>query len=60
MGEDRAEETSKRVRDSVKNAIDKITGTRRIRSDDAAPPFGGVDTTGNVTDQPNPVSEPRQ
>ena len=59
MGEDRAEETSKRVRDSVKNAIDKITGTRRITSDDAAPP-SGADTTGNVTDQPKPVSEPHQ
>ena len=59
MGEDRADETSRRVRDSVKNAIDRITGTRRVTSNDAAP-SGRTDTTGNVTDQPNSVSEPRQ
>jgi uncharacterized protein YjbJ (UPF0337 family) len=57
MGENRAEETSRRVRNSVRDAIGKITGNAGIRSEDvAAKPLSGEDTAG-VTDQPNHLPE---
>jgi hypothetical protein len=57
MGEDRAEETSRRVRNTVRDAIGKITGNAGIRSEDvAAKSFNGEDA-GGVTDQPNHVPE---
>jgi uncharacterized protein YjbJ (UPF0337 family) len=57
MGEDRAEETSRRVRNSVRDAIGKITGNAGIRSEDAAAKSLGEEDTAGVTDQPNHVSE---
>jgi uncharacterized protein YjbJ (UPF0337 family) len=59
MGEDRAEETSKQVRDSVKDAISKITGKPEIRNKGAAAKSLGEENTAGVKDQPGQASEPR-
>jgi uncharacterized protein YjbJ (UPF0337 family) len=58
MGKDRTEETSKQVRDSVKDAIGKITGKPEIRNEDAAKSLG-EEGTADVKDQPGQVSKPR-
>jgi hypothetical protein len=60
MGERRAEEISRRVRNSVRNAIGKITGNVGIRSEDVAAKSLGEEDTAGVTDQPNHVSERRR
>jgi uncharacterized protein YjbJ (UPF0337 family) len=60
MGENRTEETSKRVRDSVKDAIGKITGNSEIRNEGAVEkPVGEQGTAGGVADQPGHVPKPR-
>ena len=59
MGEDRAEETSRRVRNSVRDAIGKITGNAGIRSEDVAAKSLSEEDTAGVTDQPNHVPKPR-
>jgi hypothetical protein len=60
MGEGRAEEISRRVRNSVRNAIGKITGNVGIRSEDVAAKSLGEEDTAGVTDQPNHVPERRR
>jgi len=60
MGEGRAEEISRRVRNSVRNAIGKITGNVGIRSEDVAAKSLGEGDTAGVTNQPNHVSERRR
>ena len=57
MGENRTEETSKRVRDSVKDAIGKITGNAKLRSDGAVEkPVEKESTAGTGTDQTGQIS----
>lgn len=59
MGEDRTEETPQQVRDSVKDAISKITGKPEMRNKDTvAKPLGEENPPG-VKDQPGQASEPR-
>jgi uncharacterized protein YjbJ (UPF0337 family) len=59
MGEDRTEETSRQVRDSVKDAISKITGKPEIRTKGAAAKSLGEENTAGVKDQPGQVSKSR-
>ena len=59
MGEDRAEETSKQVRDSVKDAISKITGKPEIRNKGAAAKSLNEENTASAKDQSGQVSKPR-
>lgn len=57
MGTGSTEETSKRERDSVKDAIGKITGNAEIRSDGAVEkPVGQESTAGTGTDQTGQIS----
>jgi hypothetical protein len=59
MGEDRTEETPKQVRDSVKDAISKITGKPEIRNKDTVAKSLGEENTAGVKGQPGQASEPR-
>jgi uncharacterized protein YjbJ (UPF0337 family) len=59
MGEDRTEETPKQVRDSVKDAISKITGKPEIRNKGAAAKSLDEENTAGVKDQPRQVSRSR-
>jgi uncharacterized protein YjbJ (UPF0337 family) len=59
MSEDQTKETSKQVRDSVKDAIGKITGKPEIRNEGAAAKSLGEEGTADVKDQPGQVSKPR-
>ena len=59
MGEDRTEETSKQVRDSVKDAISKITGKPEIRNKGAAAKSLNEENTAGAKDQSGQVSKPR-
>lgn len=59
MGEDRTEETSRQVRDSVKDAISKITGKPEVRNKGATARPLGEENTAGVKDQSGRVSKPR-
>jgi uncharacterized protein YjbJ (UPF0337 family) len=59
MGEDRTEETPMQVRDSVKDAISKITGKPEIHTKGAATKSLNEENTAGVKDQSSQVSRSR-
>ena len=59
MGEDRTEETPKQARDSVKDAIGKITGKPEIRNKGTVAKSLGEENPLGVKDQPGQASKPR-